>query len=88
MAWSDEVSGLNPREFHDAVDENRAWGKRLREGTQALVKARLAKTITNEEYIAGRKLSNDEVAECNRRRELLARCEAHRRPVVDPQMIG
>jgi hypothetical protein len=88
MAWSYEVSGLNPREFSDAVDENRAWGKRLREGTKALVRARLAKTITNEEYAAERKRSNDEAAECCRRRELLARCEAHRRPIIDPQVIG
>jgi hypothetical protein len=88
MAWSDGISGLSPREFSDAVAENRAWGKRLREGTQALVRARLAKTITMEEYAAGRKRSNEEATECNRRRELLARCEAYRRPIIDTQVLG
>ena len=75
--WSDDVSGLSSRELSDVVAENRAWGKSLREGTQALVQARLAKTITHEEYAASRARANAESAECNRRRDLLARCQGH-----------
>ena len=85
--WSDKVSELSAQEFSDAVDENRAWGKRLREKTQVLVRARLAKTITREEYTAERKRSNDETAECNRRRDLLDHCEARRRPHLHHQIL-
>ena len=73
--WPDDVSGLSHRELSAMDAENRAWGKSLREGTQALVRARLAKTITLEEYAAGRALANVESIECNRRRDLLARCQ-------------
>ena len=71
--WSDDVSALSPREFSDIAAENRAWGKSLREETRALVQARLEKTITREEYLAGRARANADSVECNRRRDLLAR---------------
>jgi hypothetical protein len=85
--WSDNVSELSAQEFSDAINGNRAWSKRLREETQALVRARLAKSITREEYMAERKRSTDETAECNRRRDLLDRCETHRRPRVHAHVL-
>ena len=71
--WSDEIAGLSRRELSDMVAENRAWGKHLRERTQALVHARLAKTISLAEYAAGRALNNADSIECGRRRDLLTR---------------
>jgi hypothetical protein len=53
--------------------ENRAWNKRLREGTAALVNARLAKTITQEEYATSRQRGHEDSAECNRRQQMLFR---------------
>jgi hypothetical protein len=71
--WPDDLSGLSHQAVLNYMAENRAWNKRLREGTAALVKTRLAKTITQEEYASNRKRTNQDVAECLRRASMLIR---------------
>ncbi len=51
--------------------ENRAWGKELRRQSQILVESRLAKKISQNEYVHGRTQSQEEVAECRRRAAVL-----------------
>jgi hypothetical protein len=65
------------------VAENRAWNRRLREGTAALVKTRLAKKITKEEYASKRNHTKKDAEECYRRSVMLIRDMAvrERRPL-------
>jgi hypothetical protein len=72
-SWPDDLSGLSHQVVLNCMAENRAWNKRLREGTVALVNTRLAKTITQEEYASNRKRTNQDAAECFRRASMLVR---------------
>jgi hypothetical protein len=82
--WPDDLSGLSDQAVLNYMAENRAWNKRLREGTTALVNTRLAKTITNEEYASERSRNSKDVAECWRRASMLVRDLAirERQPVL------
>jgi hypothetical protein len=71
--WPDDFSELSHEDVLTFMAENRAWNKRLREGTAALVNTRLAKTITQEEYASRRDLTNQDAAECKRRADMLVR---------------
>jgi hypothetical protein len=71
--WPDDLSGLSDQAVLDYMAENRAWNKRLRAGTTALVNTRLAKTITNEEYASQRSRNSKDAAECWRRTSMLVR---------------
>ena len=55
----DEILGMQA--------ENRAWNKELRSQATALVNTRLAKTISLEDYAAGRQNATLQAAECKRR---------------------
>src|SRR5665213_2180701 len=81
--WPDDLSALNDQAVLNFMAENRAWNKRLRVGTAALVKTRLAKTITNEEYASKRNDTKKDAEECYRRSVLLIRAIAvrERRPL-------
>jgi hypothetical protein len=71
--WADDLSRMSHTHVLNVMDENRAWNKRLREETSALVNTRLAKTITQEEYVSRRDHTKDDVAECKRRAGILVR---------------
>ena len=71
--WPDDLSGLSNQAVLNCMAENRAWNKRLREGTATLVNTRLAKTITKEEYASRRTQTNKDGAECYRRAVMLVR---------------
>ena len=71
--WPDDLSGLSDQVVLNYMAENRAWNKRLRERTVALVNTRLAKTITKEEYASKRNHNNNDAAECWRRASMLVR---------------
>jgi hypothetical protein len=71
--WPDDLSELSNQAVLNFMAENRAWNKRLREGTAALVNTRLANTITKEEYVSRRTQTNKDGAECYRRAVMLVR---------------
>jgi hypothetical protein len=71
--WPNDFSGVSDHDALNLMAENRAWRKRLREGTTALVNTRLAKTITQEEYALERMHTNHDAAECKRRWSMLVR---------------
>jgi hypothetical protein len=81
--WPDDLSALNDQAILNFMTENRAWNKRLREETAALVKTRLAKTITKEEYASKRNHTQKDAEECYRRSVMLIRDLAvrERRPL-------
>jgi hypothetical protein len=73
LSWPEDLSVLSRGRVFAILAENRAWNKQLREGNLALVNARLAKTITQEEYAASRQRANADSAECRRRQQMLFR---------------
>lgn len=69
--WSEDFSECSLEEVLRSQDENRAWGKELRQKTNALVNNRLAKNISQDDYLADRKLTHEETAEYRRRAAIL-----------------
>ena len=69
--WRDDLSTSSLEETLRWQAENRAWSKELRCRTNALVNSRLANNITQADYLASRKLSHEETAECRRRANIL-----------------
>ena len=53
--WGEDFSTCTWEEVLARVAENRAWSKELRLKTSALVNTRLAKTISQADYVASRK---------------------------------
>lgn len=69
--WSEDFSESSLEDVLRSLAENRAWSKELRNRTSALVNRRLAKDISQADYLENRKLAYEEAAECRRRATLL-----------------
>lgn len=69
--WSEDLSGCGLEELFKSQIENREWGKELRRRTTALVNRRLAKNISQADYVADRKLAQEDALECQRRAIIL-----------------
>jgi len=69
--WSEDFSERSLEEVLRSQDENRAWGKELRRKGNVLVNNRLAKSITQDDYLADRKQAHEDVAEYRRRAAIL-----------------
>jgi hypothetical protein len=65
--WSEDLSTCTLDEVLARQSENRAWSKELRKKASLLVNSRLAHDITQDDYLANRKLAHEEAAECRRR---------------------
>jgi len=68
---SQDFSGRSLEDVLRIEAENRAWNKRLRLETTALVDRRLAKQISQEEYTLLRRSASEDAAECKRQRTVL-----------------
>jgi len=71
LPWRDDLSTSTLEEVLRYQIENRAWSKELRFRSAALVNSRLANEISQEDYLASRKLTREETAECQRRAAIL-----------------
>ena len=69
--WSEDFSDCSLEEVLRSQAENRAWSKDLRRKTNDLVNSRLAKNISQADYVTDRKLVQDEASECRRRANIL-----------------
>jgi hypothetical protein len=69
--WPDDFSTVTLEEILRYQLENRAWSKELRFRSNALVNKRLANEITQDDYLANRKLTRQEAEECQRRAAIL-----------------
>ena len=69
--WREKIEERSLDEMFRLQAENRAWSKEIRLKSNALVNSRLAKTISQDEYTATRKVTHEETAECRRRAALL-----------------
>ncbi len=70
-SWSEDLSTCTLEELLRWQAENREWSKELRRKTDSLVNSRLARSISLANYLAGRKLVDEEAAECRRRAAVL-----------------
>jgi hypothetical protein len=73
LLWPEDLSTCTLDEALARVAENRAWSKELRLRTNDLVNTRLAKTISQADYIESRKRAHEDAAECRRRATMLER---------------
>ena len=71
LVWPEDFSACSLEEVIKSQTENRAWSKELRRRTDVLVNSRLAKNISQDDYLADRKLAHEESAECRRRAGIL-----------------
>jgi hypothetical protein len=82
--WTDDLSEHSRAEILRNDSENRAWNKALRVRVAALVKRRLAKEISLDEYAISRQLENKNAAECKRRGAILfSEMNRRNRPLSD-----
>jgi 4'-phosphopantetheinyl transferase EntD len=70
-SWRDDLSGCTLEEIIRRQAENREWSRELRCKFNSLVNSRLAKAISQAEYIAGRTLAHEDLDECQRRAAVL-----------------
>jgi hypothetical protein len=69
--WSEDFSECSLEEVLQSQAENRAWGKDLRRRTNALVNDRLAKNISQDDYVTARRVAHEDGAEYRRRAAIL-----------------
>ncbi len=69
--WREDLSACTLEEVLEWQAENRAWNKELRRKTNSLVNSRLANDISQADYLANRKLAQEDTAECRRRATIL-----------------
>jgi hypothetical protein len=70
--WCEEdVATFSLDQVFQQVVENRMWSKELRRKNNSLVNSRLAKEITQDDYLTERKLAHAEAEECRRRATIL-----------------
>ncbi len=69
--WREDLSGCTLEEVFGRQAENREWSKELRRKSNLLVNSRIAKAISQDEYIAGRALAHEDLDECHRRAAVL-----------------
>jgi hypothetical protein len=67
----DDLSACTFQEVLGRQAENREWSKELRRKSSLLVNSRVAKSISQAEYLEGRKLTHEEMDECQRRAAVL-----------------
>jgi hypothetical protein len=70
-SWPEDFSTCSLKEVLGWQAENRAWNKELRLKTNTLVNSRLARNISQDDYLANRKLVHEDAAECRRRADIL-----------------
>ena len=77
--WPEDFSTCTLKDVLGWQAENRAWNKELRLKTNTLVNSRLAKNISQDDYLATRKLVHEDTAECRRRANIIdAQIARHR----------
>jgi hypothetical protein len=69
--WCEDFSTFSLQQVLESQAENRVWSKELRLKANALVNSRLAKVISQDDYLSNRKLAHEAAAECQRRASIL-----------------
>ena len=69
--WREDLSTCTLEEVLRSQVENRAWSRELRQKASSLVNSRLAKEVSRDDYLARRKVADQEATECRRRATML-----------------
>ena len=69
--WREDFSSSSLQEVLETQAENRVWSKELRRKSTALVNSRLAKDISQADYLTTRSLADKDAIECRRRANIL-----------------
>lgn len=69
--WREDLSHSSLEEILESQAENRVWGKELRRKASALVNSRLAKDISQADYLSNRDHAHEDTVEFRRRAVLL-----------------
>jgi hypothetical protein len=69
--WCEDFTMCSLQQLLESQAENRVWSKELRRKANALVNSRLAKDISQDDYLSNRKAASEEAAECRRRAGVL-----------------
>lgn len=69
--WREDLSIGTLEDILLSQAENRAWSKELRQKANSLINDRLAKNISQDDYLANRKAGREEASECRRRAAIL-----------------
>jgi hypothetical protein len=69
--WREDFSDSSLQEVLESQAENRVWSKELRRKSTALVNSRLAKDISQADYLSNRSLADKDAIECRRRANIL-----------------
>jgi hypothetical protein len=69
--WREDFSTSSLQEVLESQAENREWSKQLRRKSTALVNSRLAKNISQSDYLLTRSLVDKDASECRRRSIIL-----------------
>ena len=81
--WREDLSSDTLEDVLSSQAENRAWSKELRQKANSLINERLAKNISQADYLAHRKLGREEASECRRRAAILDE-QIVRRTIASP----
>jgi hypothetical protein len=68
---SEDLTACGLQEILRFQSENRERSKELRRRSALLVNSRLAKSMSQDDYLAGRKLVHEDTAECRNRANIL-----------------
>jgi len=69
--WREDFSSSSLEEVLESQAENRVWSKELRRRANELMNSRLAKDISQDDYLSNRKVAHEDAAECRRRALIL-----------------
>lgn len=69
--WREDFSSSSLQEILESQAENRVWGKEIRRKASVLVNSRLAKDISQADYLSTRDHAHQDAVEFRRRAVLL-----------------
>jgi len=69
--WREDLSSASLQEVLESEAENRIWSKQLRRKSNDLVNSRLAKDISQADYLSIRSIVAKDADECRRRALIL-----------------
>ena len=81
--WREDFSTSSLQEVLESQAENRVWSKELRRRSHDLVNSRLAKIISQADYLSTRSVATRDATEC-RRRALILHSQLVRHASIPP----
>ena len=73
MPWPEDLAKLTIEELADLYRANEAWSNDLNRRVKILMDGKAAGVIGEDDYASGMKITNKDIAECIRRRQLLGK---------------